>query len=70
MEYGRNEDEAQARGIDNFIRKYLREHNITYVPIPGNYHGVNIAVSKIFSILGLGKKTLRISESIINNEEI
>lgn len=70
LEYGRNQKEADARMIDNYIRDYLSQHGVTYIPIPGNYHGVNIAVSKIFSLLNLGKKTLRISESTVNQEEI
>jgi hypothetical protein len=56
MEYGRNEDEGQAKYIDDFIKNYLTEHGFDYISIPGNNEGINKAADIVFRKLKLGRR--------------
>lgn len=56
MNYGRNEDEEQAKYIDGFIKDYLAAHGFNYISIPGTNEGINQAADIVFEKLGLGKR--------------
>ena len=56
MEYGRNEDEKQAKFIDGFIKDYLTKHGQDFTVIPGTNEGINQAVDILFERLDLGER--------------
>lgn len=41
--YGRNQDENDARELDNAIKNYLKQNTIPYFSIYGNLEGINSA---------------------------
>lgn len=47
--YGRNQDENDARELDNTIKSYLKQNNIPYFSVYGNWEGINNA----FQIVGM-----------------
>jgi hypothetical protein len=56
MNYGRNEDEEQAKYIDGFIKDYLKKHDFDFISIPGTNEGINKAADIVFEKLQLGKR--------------
>lgn len=42
---GRNENENQAREVDEMVRKYLSTHDMGWIEVPGNFEGINMIVN-------------------------